>query len=293
MVPPHIQVCFSSSDGQTAEKAKKNMMLVGKGMYLSESGIYWENEFGFRGLLDCSLKDKWKIFAFHNDLLRRGCSEQEKYENFQRSMRWILHFPIFTLLRIKQGKALLHASAVEKNGRAIVFCGFNKMGKSTLAMYLSRSWEYKFMTDNFLLFDNDKYYAFPERLRMDAASLGALKIREFDGRKIYGKHHVDLDHTQISLNANPHIFFCVSKGKKFKVSKLEKDDAESLIMGMNNHLQEFPEYSYLSLLPFIGVRYENSLGSIRRVLDKSKCFNLIHPNDWKLSKIAEVIEKCS
>lgn len=287
-----IQVFFSASAGRNAAKAKKNMMFVGNGMYLGNSKIYWENEFGFRVLLKCLHKDKWILFAFHDDLLRTGGTEGEKYENFQRSMRWTIHFPIFVLLQLRQGKSILHASAVEKDRNAVVICGFNKVGKSTLAVYLSKMKGYKFMTDNFLFFDENKFYGFPERLRMDTASLKALDINEYDNLRIYGKHHVDLDRTEICLSANPHVFFFITKGNEIKVSKMESNKAIILIDSMNNHLKEFPEYSYLTLLPFLGIYYKEKSKRVSHILNKTKCFNLKHSNDWKLSQIAEVIEKC-
>ena len=287
-----IQVNFSVSAGQNAEKIKRAMLPVEKGIYLGNERIYWENEFGFRILLECQSKDKWRLDAFHNDLLRKECTKSEKYENFQRSMRWILHFPIFVLLQLKQGKSVLHASAVAKNGQAVVLCGFNKVGKSTLSAYLSREKGYKFMTDNFLFFDSDRFYGFPERIRMDSVSIKALDIQNRNNIEIYGKYHIDTEPQKVCLSAKPNSLFFISRGDNFKISKLDSIRADLLINGMNNYLQEFPEYSYLAFLPFLGIHYKGNPRNIRRILKMSNCFCLTHRADWRLSETAQEMERC-
>jgi len=289
---PDILVTFSASAGQNIEIEKDRLKYIEGGVYLGNQKIYWENEFGFRVLLECSNNDKFRLESFHNALLSKTSSESEKYENFQRSMRWIIHFPVFVLLRLKQGKAVLHASAVEKDGHAIVFCGFNKVGKSTLAMYLTKMKGYKFMTENFLLFDSDKFYGFPERIRMDIASIKALNIQDYDIKKIYGKHHIDLKRGDMCLSAKPHLFFIVTKGHDFGISKLSAYNTELMVNSLHSYLQEFPENSYFAFLPFIGIYCRKGFNGINHILNKTNCFCLTHSNDWELSRVAEEVEKC-
>ena len=51
-------------------------------------------------------KNLWKIEGFHFDLLNTKVIE--KLKNFQRSMRWMVHFPLFMMLEQTKKMRLVH-----------------------------------------------------------------------------------------------------------------------------------------------------------------------------------------
>src|SRR3546814_13237314 len=66
---------------------------------------------------------------------------------------------------------LLHASTVEKDGRALLMTGHSGSGKSTLAAILGeRGW--RLMGDEFALLDPEdgRLYAFPRAVRLQHSS---------------------------------------------------------------------------------------------------------------------------
>ena len=50
----------------------------------------------------------------------------------------------------KKGYGCIHASAVEKQGIVIAFCGLNSSGKSSVTSYLIKNRGYHFFSDNYL-----------------------------------------------------------------------------------------------------------------------------------------------
>jgi HprK-related kinase A len=78
---------------------------------------------------------------------------------------------------------LLHASAVEREGRALIMTGQSGSGKSTLSALLGqRGW--RFMGDEFVLLDLDSGAAvpFPRLISLKNQAIGAMEAAAIDGR---------------------------------------------------------------------------------------------------------------
>lgn len=102
--------------------------------------------------------------------LAQGLLAAEMAMNLQMALGWRRHL-------------LLHASAVEKDGRALIMTGQSGSGKSTLAAMLGhRGW--RFMGDEFVLIDLDKGDAvpFPRLISLKNEAIGAMMATALDGR---------------------------------------------------------------------------------------------------------------
>ena len=78
---------------------------------------------------------------------------------------------------------LLHASAVEKDGKALIMTGASGSGKSTLAAMLGcRGW--RFMGDEFVLLDlvTGQAVPFPRLISLKNEAIGAMQVTALDGR---------------------------------------------------------------------------------------------------------------
>lgn len=78
---------------------------------------------------------------------------------------------------------LLHASAVERDGRALLMTGESGAGKSTLAaLLMTRGW--RLMGDEFALLDpaTGLVHAFPRLISLKNAAIGVMKRAAPDGR---------------------------------------------------------------------------------------------------------------
>ncbi|CAN5303996.1 HprK-related kinase A [soil metagenome] len=95
--------------------------------------------------------------------LAHGLLAAEMGMNMQMALGWRRHL-------------LLHASCVEKDGRALVMTGESGSGKSTLAAQLGeRGW--RLMGDEFALLDPDsgQIFAFPRLVSLKNAAIGVME----------------------------------------------------------------------------------------------------------------------
>lgn len=101
--------------------------------------------------------------------LAQGLLAAEMAMNLQMALGWRRHL-------------LLHASAVERDGRVLVMTGASGSGKSTLAALLgSRGW--RFMGDEFVLIDpaSGDAIPFPRLISLKNSAIAAMQATNGDG----------------------------------------------------------------------------------------------------------------
>jgi HprK-related kinase A len=102
--------------------------------------------------------------------LAQGLLAAEMAMNLQMALGWRRHL-------------LLHASAVEKDGKALIMTGASGSGKSTLAAMLGcKGW--RFMGDEFVLLDlvTGDAVPFPRLISLKNEAIGAMQATALDGR---------------------------------------------------------------------------------------------------------------
>ncbi|RXR31028.1 HprK-related kinase A [Sphingobium fluviale] len=103
--------------------------------------------------------------------LRHGLLAAEMGMNLQMALGWRRHL-------------LIHASSVEKGGRALVMTGESGSGKSTLAALLGeRGW--RFMGDEFALLDlaDGRVHPFPRLVSLKNAAIGVMRAEVNDATR--------------------------------------------------------------------------------------------------------------
>ena len=290
---PRMRTVFSPAAGEEAAEIAPALRSAGMGIRFDESRLYWENEFGFRVLVTLTKTGGFEILAYHDDL-HNSQDADARYRNFQRSLRWVVHFPVFVQLRARLGWTLMHASAVADNDGAVVLCGLNKVGKSTLAMTLCRRRGYRFMTDNFLFATDDRVCGFPEVARLDDRSLEFLDMQPAPGRcTVYGKHHLPTNPADICLQAPPKVFFLVTVGEQVEVTRLNTEAAWRRVQGLHAFLSEFPESSYLAMLPLLEHGRLDAHSTMPEAARQAPWYQLTYPLNWNLEHIMEVVDECT
>ena len=286
-----VRVRFGPGAGERARGRRNGMGAAGMGLYFDDRGLFWENEFGFAILIEPDAAGGFEIDAYHFDL-DRETDPDLRARNLQRSMRWALHFPLFSLLSERHGLRLVHASAVAReDGRAVVFCGLNKVGKSTLGAFIARCDGYSFMTDNFLLAGPESVFGFPESLRLGPESLARLGVPA-NGTTVYGKHHLALPPETISLKSDPAACFFVTNGAKLEAPPMDTARANCLIAGLDDYLGEFPRHSFMAALPLLPAVSMRPVAASDPVLRRRPWYRLSLPKDWRLGDAKELIEAC-
>lgn len=187
-------------------------------------------------------------------------------------IRMLILFPIFALLEQEKNIFLLHASAVEFNGKGIIFAGLNAIGKSIMALALTLDKGAKFITDNFLLFNENLIYPFPEyiRIRDDASELIAniFKLQSPLTRR-YGRNHYILDDKFIAGQTRPRILFIPQLSEKKFMRRIDKDSALDRLLLINDHVKEFQHHNFIGLINYAAPhKRESSYKKRIEVLEK-------------------------
>jgi len=174
----------------------------------------------------------------------------QKYSNYHYVSRMILELPLFLLLELKTNISLLHGSCVEKNGCAIIFTGLGGCGKSTLASYLVFKMGYTFMADNYILFKKNEVFCFPKNIRLTPISMKLLNFKPQEVES-WGKYHYRISENLISRTARATALLLTVLSPNFQLNPLSSHIAARYLISMHDFLKEFPNYSYLTFLPFL------------------------------------------
>ena len=210
-------------------------------------------------------------------------------------IRMLILFPVFTLLEQEKNIFLLHASAVEFNGRGIIFSGLNSVGKSMMALALTLDKGAKFLTDNFLLFGEDHIYPFPEyiRLRDDAMRLIAnISKLENPLTRRYGRNHYILDDKFIAGVICPKILFFPQLSEKKFVRQISKDVAIDRLLLVNDHVKEFHNYNFIGLMSYAIDKnksfYKKRIETLEKLLSRLSVYEI---GIGESAKLADTLEK--
>ena len=275
---------------------------MGNGIYYGKNELVWYDPtgltirlrlYGDRLVIHSTFQEKDRP-SIRYWLFKGRILKQSKFQTYQYIMRQILHFPIFWLLEYRKGMGLIHASAIEKEGRGLIFTGLNGSGKTTLSMYLCMRHSYNLLSDNFLLMNDHEIYAFPEVMRFDQTSLNLLGLNRQGSIPIFGKYHYELSLASIAPKAKPIVLFLTYLGPKTSIMCLEKEIALKKILNIHAFLKEFPKYSYLAMMPFIvsepGVSQNKRI--LEAMLSKVNCYELQIKKGDSLEEVGHQVMTC-
>lgn len=281
---------------------ENRMYLLSKNLYLGIDEIVWIPEPWFKYKIKYNNNKIYIEAIIKKEPISMGILMRNLYnkmfkinlqiERIIYAMRYLIHFPVFMLLRKLKGIEVMHGSAVAKNNKAIVFAGYDCVGKSTLAIYFYMKKNYAFLNDNFLLFDYENVYAFPELVRLNLNKLTLdipLKIKN-KRFYAYGKDQFILENIQSKARSK---LFCFNIfGNSDYIKEANKSDIINYILSMKKYLPEFIEYEkFLSLISLISG--ENNLDEQRfleRFLEGQKLLIFIKNKIENIGKIMEVLD---
>lgn len=286
---PDITVTFTPESMERASQASSDHSHLGNNVYISENSIFWKNNFGFRVLVE-DQSSQIEVFGYHQELIE-GQERSERYKNYQRCMRWILHYPLFTLFQYRRDWGILHGAAVTNGQQTVVLCGLNKIGKSTLATYLCCERGYDLITDNYLLYDGEQIYAFPELLRLDERSIEMYNLTPLWEHKIYEKFHILPKELGIQTQAIPDAFFILTQGNHLRTHAIESKKAWQTMNNLHSMLGEFPEYGYMAAWPLVS---EMTRGCIDEhdLLYQTPWYLMTYEPNWDIETVIREIDRC-
>ena len=139
---------------------------------------------------------------------------------------------------------------------------------------------FKFLSDNFLLFDKNFIYPFPEWIRVidDSKKIMPELNKFFETKKLKRnkKNYYLLPNKLISQKVKPKIFIFTEIGSKCKLKKIKKDYTIKRILLSKDQVKEFPEQNFIALLDLLNqdakLFRESELITLKKFLNKTKSF---------------------
>lgn len=201
--------------------------------------------------------------------------------NYFLLIRYLILYPVFMLLEARKNIFLLHGSAVEMEGRGIIFAGLGSVGKSLLAVSLTLDHSAKFLTDNFLLFDEEYIYPFPEFLRLSEDARGRIENRAALGDPVLHRHNRDyfvLNPQSICKRAKSSLIFMPRLSSKTYIKKLSSAVALDRLLLANDHVREFHQHHLGGLLRYnmegSSSVYKSRMMTLEKLLDGLSVYEL-------------------
>lgn len=195
---------------------------------------------------------KCSFYERPDHTLRRWFLRQSQYkqQNYENIVRYVVYYPIFWYLERFQSKLPLHGSAIERDGKVVIFTGINGSGKSTLAAYACLRGSFASFADNWVLFDRNKVYSFPDVVRLNRWSSEALRLdREPEGFA-HGKYHYQHDDISAARSGVPVLLFDLRFGTEISISELPLSVMLQRIEAQMRFLGESHQYTYLTFLKY-------------------------------------------
>lgn len=185
---------WGTSDASAAASAgaTEGAERVGRSLFEREGRLLWTHVPGFEGLtLEAGRAGSTTVVRASCGYIPRDTLARLRYMNPARRAKktnrtlfkllyYAFYFPLAWHLERTRGWELIHASAVERGGDALILAGHGGAGKSTLSLSLLADPAVRFISDNLVLHDGRSVHALPEPIRLDAASLRAIRAAGYD-----------------------------------------------------------------------------------------------------------------
>ncbi|RKX93223.1 MAG: hypothetical protein DRP84_08770 [Spirochaetes bacterium] len=184
----------------------------------------------------------------------------------------LLYYPLFWFLENMHGMYTLHASVVTYKGKAVVLCGLEGIGKTSLALSLLESGG-KFISDNLIFYDKEYVYPCYELVRInksDGIDKWQNKINRVDSLNgCKGFYRINPGDAINKVKPGIFIFPCFSSS--FKEELLSLEDTVGKAVDLSRIPPEIGNYSEYHTL-------YNILLSLR------------NPSDLRYSTLADLLK---
>lgn len=236
------------------------------GRYLREEGgrVRWSRVTGFEGLV---MEAGWDPDAGAGTVAVRAASgyvprdplarirylqparrDKKTHRTLFKMLYYALYFPLAWHLECSRGWEILHASAVEKDGKALLLAGHGGAGKSTLALSMMADPAVRFISDNLVLHDGASIHALPEPVRLDGSSLEAIRGRGYEPavtglpRSAHPKQTFQVEPRRISWSAPVQAVALLRFTSESFVRSLDPPEAAAHLVAARDLVKEVEAY---------------------------------------------------
>jgi hypothetical protein len=279
-----INVTINLSNKKSFENLSKKFNKIGNNILLDSNKLIFQNH----GLLyefkitkktiyiNVYKQKKNDVFSKSKNIIKKILFKLDSYSIIRQS----IILPIIWVLSRKFNIHALHGGATSINKKSYIFSGLAGVGKSNLTLFMTLQKKFKFLSDNFLLFDNKFIYPFPEWIRvMDDSKKLMPELKSFfagQNLKRNNKNYYLLPNSQISQKIKPKIFLFTEIGNNCGLKKVKNTYAINRILLSKDQVKEFPEQNFVALLDLLTKNIKQNrkeeLNTLNKFLTKTVCY---------------------
>ena len=159
-----ISVDIDLSEKKDFVRLSEKMNKIGNNTLLDKNKLLFQNH----GLIyeikkksesisvNVNKQTKYDVFSKSKNILKKILFKLDNYSIIRQS----IILPIIWALSRRLNIHVLHGGAASINKQGYIFSGLAGIGKSNLTLFMTLQKKFKFLSDNFLLFDNKFIYPF-------------------------------------------------------------------------------------------------------------------------------------
>ncbi len=270
--------------------------------------IFSENKFDVKISLqkdkihiDAYIKDDKGKKAHLKEFIKKIIGKKvDKNHYLLHILRKFIIFPTFYYLESFRNTYVMHASAFTYQDNCFVLAGLANIGKSTNSLVATFDLDGKFLSDNYLIYDKEKVFSFPELLRVSDDTKNMIKNKEKLGTHKYTRAHrklYEIDKKYILDYSKVDVLIIPSLGNEFQIEQLELNEAIELILSSNEYVQEFHQQEYVALISRLHkcdkIKSLEKVNILKELLRDSKLFSVSFNKNLKPTEnIKELYEHC-
>ncbi|HET9482072.1 MAG TPA: hypothetical protein VFP98_09980 [Candidatus Polarisedimenticolia bacterium] len=189
------------------------------------------------------------------EYLRPGRVDRKRNRLFFKMMYFMVYYPVAWYFERTRGWGLLHASSVTMpSGRAVILSGLGGVGKSTLALTLLSRPGARFLSDNLLFHDEERIYACPEPVRLDASALAGITdagiepVRTKLPLQAHPKPTYQVGAARRAASAAPAALYFLRFTERSSITPLDPGAAARMLEAGNDLAREIKDYRPCSAL---------------------------------------------
>jgi len=254
---PHIIVNFGNMGNFEIDKTFNR---ISRSIWLKDSCVYLSDIERFPGLrIKASLEGETLIidadYRKKSGALHRIVSMARK--NRQTSLfnmgivYYLIYFPILYYVEHLRGLYLLHAGAIEHNGKGFILSGLGGVGKSTFiigSLFLNGT---RMLSDNLIFYGQNKVFPFPEPVALNRYN----KVLPGDFKKILIAKNLATTHGRSLYAPKPELrcpeatpthLFWLQWGHENRLVPVNREKMKQKLLLINYLAKELREYYILA-----------------------------------------------
>lgn len=178
---------------------------LGKRLFFDRQQLFYDN---WNRMPDLQLRFYWDGDTFCVDAIYHFNPKKKPYkpiaylneQHRARLMRHTIKHPINWFAEHQFQRTLMHASAIDFDGQAVVVAGLAGAGKSTTCLGLLAQPGARFIAENLIGCNHDTAYGFYEPIRLNDQSLAMLQASGEDLPVVHWKKHKGKQHLHVEAD---------------------------------------------------------------------------------------------